>query len=191
MMYTPESYGQRVERWQAVDGASPLTFPVREGEELRTRRIYDVERVAVTLLRQARITHPLLRVHVRRICSDPAYAEYDLPAPESITVQEWRETLYPHYIGYMDEQIIELVRAWGSMLSPERELAYPGNVPVIYRILDEAASGLASAIVTHRLQGEDGAETVTGLGFGLAVNGSLAAEIVAYHNRVVKALDQN
>ena len=46
---------------------------------------------------------------------------------------------------------------------------------------DRATLFLAYALVDHRLQGEDGAEQVQNLGFGISIVTSLAAAIVEYH----------
>ena len=187
MTYTPASYHERVARWMSVEEASPFTFPTRTPEELQSRRITDIERLAVRLLNEATITHPVLLVWRARIVRDWAYAEY-LPDPKAIPPEEWQQVVTGPQVSL--EEIADALRkpellVTYTPLGGVESLVYDPSVPPLERRLDEAARRLAFGIVEHRRMGEDGQELLWGLGPGIVVRTSLAAIVAEYHKSVL------
>jgi hypothetical protein len=131
----------------------------------------DLERVAITLLRDAQIELPALAQFVTHVVGDATVTDY--PPTDLLDLLRGREAalhLYP--------------------VDPAIEGAWPTEW-VTDRVVrqDAAAFSLAFAVVQHREEGRPTGDVCRSLGHGtgLAVITSIGAAIVEYHQRICNA----
>lgn len=166
---TPDSYRKRIQKYD-IDfpwGEDAIyNPPCRTPDEIANREIDTEEHIAIRLLADIDhngFTSTAISKYIQAIISDPNYAK----TPYDADIKLPRRSDFTD--TYDDE----------NTTIKYNNYTYAINFAQFY---------LASAIVQHRLYGFSGSERTIGLGFGINISTSLAAEIVDYHNRICNAI---
>ena len=160
--------------------------------------IPDIERVAATLLARGRATHPVLGAWVRRITSDPSYAETltafyppvdpaeRLPERDEPDPDDPDDT--PSHLPQLPVEGAHGRESWNDLFFDMRAFPRPpADAPDAVHIdwsatshADRATYALASAVVSFRRNGRPAGEEAHDLGFGLTLTTSLTAAVAEF-----------